>query len=81
MGLKWTKIDLIGSTETEVNLIGLNSNCLIFREKKIIFNKFKRTNYTLYYNYKIIIYFHASLESATSITNYKTLNILTIYSN
>ena len=32
-------------------LIGLNFN---FKEEQIIFNKFKRTNYTLYYNYKIL---------------------------
>ena len=37
-------------------------NCLTFRE-----NKFKRTNYTLYHNHKILIYSHASCGPATSL--------------
>ena len=33
----------------------------------MIFNKFQRTNYTLYQNYKIIIYSHTSCEFAASL--------------
>ena len=40
---KWTEIeqvDQIGSNGTKVDLIEPNINCLIFRQKKINFNKF-----------------------------------------
>ena len=37
-------------------------NCLIFMENKLF-----STNYTLYYNYKIIIYSHTSSGSATRV--------------
>ena len=37
-----------------------------FYEEQIIFNKFRRTNYTLYHNYKILIYSHALREFATN---------------
>ena len=58
---EWTEIervDQIGSNGTKVDLIELNINCLIFREKKLSSTNFRKKNYTLYYNYKIIIYFH-----------------------
>ena len=37
-------------------------NCLMFMENKLF-----STNYTLYYNYKIIIYSHTSSWSATCV--------------
>ena len=67
---KWTEIervDQIGSNGTKVNLIELNINCLIFREKKLSSTNFrKKKNYTLYYNYKIIIYSHVLCGSASN---------------
>ena len=44
-------------------------NFLIFRENKLSSTKFKKTNYTSYYNYKVIIYSHASHGSVTSYHN------------
>ena len=38
-----------------------------FQEEQIMLNKFQRTNYTLHYNYKIIIYSHISHEPTTSL--------------
>ena len=37
---KIEQVDQIKSNETKVDLIEPNINCLIFREKKIIFNTF-----------------------------------------
>ena len=66
---KWTEIervDQIGSNGTKVDLIELNINYLIFREKKLSSTNFRKKNYTLYYNYKIIIYSHVLCGSATN---------------
>ena len=41
MGSKWTKVDLIELNGTEVDLIGPNSNCLIFREKNLSSTNFR----------------------------------------
>ena len=41
MRLKWTKVDLIGSNGTEVDLFEPNSNCLIFTEKKLSSTNFR----------------------------------------
>ena len=38
MGPKWTKVDLIELNGIKVGLIGLNSICLIFREKLSLTN-------------------------------------------
>ena len=38
IGPKWTKVDLIELNGIKVGLIGLNSTCLIFREKLSLTN-------------------------------------------
>ena len=70
-GPKGTKIDWVDQVyqiepnKIKVDLIGLNRYCLIFRKKKL-FSTILEKNYTLYYNYKIIIYFPASCGYATN---------------
>ena len=41
---KWTKVDLIGSNGTEVELIGPNRNSLFFRENKLSSTNFRKKN-------------------------------------
>ena len=48
--MEW--VDLIESNETEVDPIGPNRNCLIFRENKLSSKIFREKNYILYYNTK-----------------------------
>ena len=40
-------------------------NCLIFGKKNYFPQYLEKTNYILYYNYEIIIYFHAWSKSMT----------------
>ena len=63
---KWTKVDLIGSNGTEVDLIGPNRNSLFFRENKLSSTNFRKKKKYIILQYKIIIYFHESCEFATS---------------
>ena len=68
MDWRETEIDWvyqIGPNGTEVDLIGLNKNCLIFRENKLSLKILEKKLYIIL-QYKIIIYSHASCESATT---------------
>ena len=46
------RIEPSGQNWIEVNLIGPNINCLIFRENKLSLKNFKEKKYTSYYNIK-----------------------------
>ena len=46
------RIEPSGQNWTEVNLIGPNINCLIFRENKLSSKNFKEKKCTSYYNIK-----------------------------
>ena len=69
--LDWVK--QIGPNGTEVDLMGLNKNCLIFRENKLSLKILEKKLYIIL-QYKIIIYFHASRGSATSYIKSKKIN-------
>ena len=58
-------MDQIGWNGAKVDLIGSNRNCLIFGKNKLSSTNFREKNYSLYYNYEIIIYSHASRGSMT----------------
>ena len=50
--------------------------CLIFRENKLSSTKFRKKNYKLYHNYKIIIYYYTLRKFATSNTIIMTFFIV-----
>ena len=62
---KLDRVKQIGPNETEVDLMGLNKNCLIFREHKLSIKNLEKKLYIIL-QYKIIIYSYVSRGSATS---------------